>query len=670
LRSLALLILWSLTSCASAPPMPEGFGGYVALEAWRGESSLNIKYMGPDGLVYSLADWRDELAEGASLPDAVSVVVVNPDETGREPWPKRPRSARRLAVLHATEYFRFRNSLISDMVPQNGRDAIVVSLGNEEVALFFDSKGRFQSVLGAPPEGIGVTNRYSLEDYLASAPTTLEALLDEMGIDAGEVLFNTGDLGEDALPFLYANVDTRVGAFVRVQPLGTRRVNHETLVPITQSITHFVRSHTTSLANRAVSSLARLMFVVTHAVKDTFDLAPLLVFESEAVPPLSDSAGMDLAEWEDELDGIVGRPSDTGTLEYLIDGEAFFTRFEAAMRDASQSIFMRTYIFDNDDYALAIADLLRDRAQRGVDVRVLMDGIGTLSALAQPASEQPDQFKPPLSIHHYLESGSDVHVRRVPNPFFSGDHTKTTIIDEKLAYLGGMNIAREYRYEWHDMMVELRGPVVAQLADDFDIAWAGAGPMGDASQLIARLMPKRNHGPSIGYPIRILYTRAMRSEIRNAQLKAIRSSRSYIYLENAYLTDDAFLFELVKARRRGVDVRVVIPLQSDRGQLTRNNIMAANTMFEHGIRVYVYPGMSHIKAAIFDGWACLGSANLDQLSLRVNLETNIATSDPAAVADLTAELFEKDFESSPEMREVFPERWNDRLWELVGDYIF
>ena len=168
----------------------------------------------------------------------------------------------------------------------------------------------------------------------------------------------------------------------------------------------------------------------------------------------------------------------------------------------------------------------------------------------------------------------------------------------------------------------------------------------------------------------MLYTRPTASEIRITQLEAIRRAQRYIYLQSAYLTDDAFLLELVKARRRGVDVRIVIPLASDRGQLARGNILAANKMFRNGIRVYIYPGMSHIKAAIFDGWACLGSANIDQLSLRVNLETNVATSNPEAVEALKQQLFAVDFAASPEMREVFPERWNDYLWELVGDYFF
>ena len=119
-----------------------------------------------------------------------------------------------------------------------------------------------------------------------------------------------------------------------------------------------------------------------------------------------------------------------------------------------------------------------------------------------------------------------------------------------------------------------------------------------------------------------------------------------------------------------LDVRVVIPLASDRGVLTQDNVVAANVMFRNGLRVYIYPGMSHVKAAIYDGWACLGSANIDQLSLRVNREANIATSAPEAVQPLIDQLFETDFRSSPEMTEPFPVEWHSRLWEFVGDYIF
>ena len=98
-------------------------------------------------------------------------------------------------------------------------------------------------------------------------------------------------------------------------------------------------------------------------------------------------------------------------------------------------------------------------------------------------------------------------------------------------------------------------------------------------------------------------------------------------------------------------------------------MLAANAMLEHGIRVYVYPGMAHVKAAIFDGWACLGSANWDKLSFRANKELNIATSHPAAVNELRQRLFEEDISKSVELTEPVPARWSDHLVEVLADYV-
>ena len=104
--------------------------------------------------------------------------------------------------------------------------------------------------------------------------------------------------------------------------------------------------------------------------------------------------------------------------------------------------------------------------------------------------------------------------------------------------------------------------------------------------------------------------------------------------------------------------------------LDLSNAIAINHMFAHGIRVYRYPGMSHIKAAVFDGWACLGSANWDKWSLAINKELNLATSHPEAVDELVSRVFDVDFAQSPELTEPFPERWSDHLLEFLGDYIF
>ena len=232
-----------------------------------------------------------------------------------------------------------------------------------------------------------------------------------------------------------------------------------------------------------------------------------------------------------------------------------------------------------------------------------------------------------------------------------------------------MNIGREYRYIWHDLMMELRGPVVNELNNEFNKAWAHAGILGDAGYALQRLKPNPDSAEELGHSLRVLHTRPSSPEIFNAQRGAIRNARKYIFVQNAYLTDDAMLYELAKARRRGVDVRVILPLVGNHGPVNKSNALAANAMLEHGIRVFVYPGMSHVKAAVIDDWACLGSANWDKLSFRTNKELNIATSHPEYVENLLRQVFRPDFEQSVELTEPFPERWSDHLAEVISDYL-
>ena len=281
----------------------------------------------------------------------------------------------------------------------------------------------------------------------------------------------------------------------------------------------------------------------------------------------------------------------------------------------------------------------------------------------------PEDYVPPESVRRFLETDSGIDVRQVKNPWLTGDHVKTTIIDDQLAFTGGMNIGREYRYVWHDMMVETRGPVVDVLTREFYDAWAYAGPAGDVGYFFHKTAkPGATSPEDIGYPMRVLFTRTGDAEIFRAQREAIRNAKRYIFIQNAYFSDDAMLYELARARRRGVDVRVILPLVGNHGAMNQSNVLAANAMMEHGIRVFLYPGMSHIKAAVFDGWACLGSANWDKLSFRTNRELNLATSRPEAVDELLERIFAEDFAKSVELTEPFPARWSDHLMEVVADY--
>ena len=99
--------------------------------------------------------------------------------------------------------------------------------------------------------------------------------------------------------------------------------------------------------------------------------------------------------------------------------------------------------------------------------------------------------------------------------------------------------------------------------------------------------------------------------------------------------------------------------------MNENNVVTVNRLLENGCRVYIYPGMSHVKAAIYDDWACLGSANFDKLSFRINKELNLATSAPEFVQVLKKDLFEKDFEDAVELTKQLPANFKHHLSSLL-----
>jgi cardiolipin synthase len=167
--------------------------------------------------------------------------------------------------------------------------------------------------------------------------------------------------------------------------------------------------------------------------------------------------------------------------------------------------------------------------------------------------------------------------------------------------------------------------------------------------------------------VRILQTRNFDSDIYKAQIAAIQSAQSYILIENAYFSDDRTVYELGRARRRGVDVHLIIPFEGNHGPLNASNRVTVNKLLELGIRVHAYPGMTHIKAAIYDGWASMGSANFDKLSLKVNKELNLATSDPETVNALMEQVFIPDMLMSREIMSPFETTVMTHLAEIIVD---
>lgn len=542
--------------------------------------------------------------------------------------------------------------------------ASVDILQEDELFLYRDADGALVSVpMVYKPAELEVRDNYTFADLLAALQRELAA----RHASAARLLFETGDDREYGYPFVYTDREAGITLFLQRQPAPA--ASRGTAAGGTARLfVHTVADQVRGIVSKPVSSVVRLFTLVGGITVDMVQPTPLVLLERRPLPPPGREAGMDLVAWEAELDTLTGSRSSAGHLEYLVDGAAFFPRLIDRIGTARESVWLRVYIFDNDDYAVAIADLLRERAQ-DLQVRVLVDGLGTLGAGMASSPSLPGGHVPEPSITRYLQRDSQVKVRTVSNVWLAGDHTKTILVDGETAFLGGMNIGREYRYDWHDLMVEVNGPVVGEIATSFRQAWRDAGWFADLRRLFGRERSATVAARADDYPVRLLYTRPADAQILRAQIAATRRARRHIYLENPYLTSDAMIYELARARRRGVDVRVILPYRTDSGLITRSNALAANTLLRHGIRVYIYPGMSHLKAAVYDGWACLGSANLDHLSLRTNREMNLATSHAPAVDALVEQVFTVDMARAVELKSPLPADWSHYLAELLADYL-
>lgn len=435
---------------------------------------------------------------------------------------------------------------------------------------------------------------------------------------------------------------------------------------------HLVRSHTTAILVRPGTSVLELcsrsadqVWDLIRRIETRFIRFPALG-KLDAPEAAMGFGCMDMEEWERYLERLTGNPATTAEVEFIIGGERFYSELLDSIDDATSNIDIQTYLFDNDDVARHVADQLRTKS-READVRIIFDGLGTYLSHTAYAPSQPEGTEFIENMPAYLLSGSNIRLRVIPNTWFSGNHVKSIIFDRRKAYIGGMNIGREYQHDWHDMMIRLEGDAVGLLTKDFNRTWRHSGWGGDFALLFPESPEPEMHGITNGSPVRFLYTLPTSAQIYRAQLEAIRRCRSYIYIENCYFADDRILYELCKASRRGVDVRVILPKTVNHKIMEHSNRVAINTLLEHGANVYLYPRMSHVKAAVYDGWACVGTANFDKLSLQVIREVNLATSDPKTVNNLIEQLFEPDFEQSILITEPIPVDLSDHLIELIAD---
>ncbi|HEV7924043.1 MAG TPA: phosphatidylserine/phosphatidylglycerophosphate/cardiolipin synthase family protein [Verrucomicrobiae bacterium] len=635
------------------------------LLAFRLGNNLDIRIPLRGRDAFAHASWAAPEPGVTNYQHRFAVLDFNPEK--RAARRSITAKANRLVVHDIKEWQQLLQKVFTGLAPIQPNHAVVLLLQNQEVVLLRDTTGKMRvlKLENKPPDAV-VDRTCNDADFTREALRLLEADIGLFDGKQNQFLFVTGkdpafvlvDARERLIVFLdyAADPDTQpVPVWFAVRALNSLIVRSLLVSAIKNPFTLVFRGfwHLGTSGAAAIDSMA---------MKPT----------ESPPPPIASGPPMDLAAWEKDLDHMKAGRRFKGKVDLLIDGEKFFPAFVDSVANSIRSVDVLVFIFDTDDYAVKMANLLKDRSAH-VKVKVLLDDMGSLFAAQNPPeSPMPPDFQRPPSIISYLKDGSRVKVRASANPWLTVDHRKCMIIDGREAYVGGMNIGRAYRYDWHDMMVRLTGPVVGRLEKDFRMAWAHAGPLGDFAFAWAwffdRTSPRKN-AITNAIDVRPLRTATGKTQIYRAQFEAIERARRYIYIENPYFDDGSSLRALIRARQRGVDVRVIFPARNDSGLMQVNNALVAGDMVRNGIRVYAYPGMTHVKAALYDGWACLGSANYDKMSLRVGQELDIGFSDPATTERLKQELFEKDFARSHEITQPAATSWFDSVVKTFTDQL-
>ena len=293
-------------------------------------------------------------------------------------------------------------------------------------------------------------------------------------------------------------------------------------------------------------------------------------------------------------------------------GEDLYRDMLDAIRQAEHRVCFETYIWKSDAVGEAFKAALAEAADRGVEVYVVFDEFANLVV--------------PRSFFRFPDN---LHVRRHPlitsgfKPIRNSgrDHRKLLVVDDKAAFLGGYNIGALYATDWRDTHARLTGDVVWDVQNAFIDYWnlftnRRRPPLLDSgsSRWTPEIRIHRNIPRTLVYPIRGMY------------LEAIDRASHHIYITHAYLIPDTDMLQaLIRAVRRGADVQIIVPAQS-------NHIVADwlsrgfySQLLRGGVRLLLYQGaMVHAKTATIDGqWSTIGTANLDRLSMLGNYEINL-----------------------------------------------
>jgi cardiolipin synthase len=314
--------------------------------------------------------------------------------------------------------------------------------------------------------------------------------------------------------------------------------------------------------------------------------------------------------------------SSAASLRILRNSAEFYPALEERIRAAVHHVHMEFYLWQPDDTGAKFLRLLTETARRGVIVRLLLDGVGSHNLAEAGLAD----YAAAGGRFSWFQSLAPKRLR-----FFMNlrNHRKLQIIDGTTAFVGGMNIGREYEGfdtglgHWRDVQVEARGSVAAELQEVFADDWffATDEKIGDPVYFPAATGASR-------HPVHVIPGGPDRRNepIGKSIASLLNEASDRVWIGSGYFVpDDVILTALELAASRGVDVRLLVSEKNDHPWLVTVGRSYYGQLLGAGVRIFEYSaGIHHAKIALADHcWAMVGSANLDYRSLRLNFELNL-----------------------------------------------
>jgi len=398
-----------------------------------------------------------------------------------------------------------------------------------------------------------------------------------------------------------------------------------TLVSITAAFTEHWQTALYTLAAAIVTYL-----VTPPTVSPTYGLDPTTPLKSD--------------EFLATITGATGVPFREGNrIAILNNGDEFYPAMLKAIRQAQCSITIEAYIYWAGSIGQQFADAIAERARAGVDVKILLDAVGS-STIGREIMK---------TLH---DSGCQVRwynkmFWRTIGRFNNRTHRKSLIIDGRLAFTGGAGIADHWLgnaqdpKHWRDMQIQLEGPGVIPLQTGFVQNWlttTGESVTGP------RYFPTVEPVGRIAVQTIISSPAGGSSAVRTMYYLSISSAQHKLYIANAYfIPDESAVDILISARKRGVDVKLMLSgIHNDMTLARYGGIHLYGKLLEAGIEIYEYNRtMLHQKTMVVDGaWITIGTTNFDNRSFALHEESNVCMYD-AELAKRLEQIFFEDLES-------------------------